>query len=99
MVVLEAMACGLPIVSTDVGGIPEVVENGVNGLLVRREDPEALADAIGRVLAQPETARKMGTTNREHALAKHSMRHTADCYAQMYDEIMRSRSKKEVLSA
>ena len=88
MAVLEAMACGLPIVSTDVGGIPEVIEDGVNGLLVGREDPEALANAIGRVLAQPEMAKSMGTTNREHAIAKHSMRRTADCYAQMYDEIM-----------
>jgi glycosyltransferase involved in cell wall biosynthesis len=45
-VLVEAMAAGAPVVATPVSGIPELVEDGVNGLLVTPEDPEALADAL-----------------------------------------------------
>ncbi len=45
-VLLEAMAEGLPIIATNVGGIPEIIRDGENGLLVEKENPQALADAI-----------------------------------------------------
>lgn len=48
--VMEAMALGLPIVSTNVGGMPFLVENGVYGILVEKEDPEAMIQAIGKIL-------------------------------------------------
>lgn len=48
-VLVEAMACGLPIITTGISGIPEVVEDGVNGLLIPPEDPQALADAVLRL--------------------------------------------------
>ncbi|HVF92013.1 MAG TPA: glycosyltransferase family 4 protein [Blastocatellia bacterium] len=48
-VLVEAMACGLPVVTTGISGIPEVVKDGINGLLVPTEDPEALADALIRI--------------------------------------------------
>lgn len=55
--VVEALAVGTPVVSTDVGGVPEVVEDGVNGLLAPVGDAEALAAAIRRLLADPEPFR------------------------------------------
>ena len=55
-VVLEAMAMGCPVVAAASGGTPEVVEHGVNGLLVNYADPPGLAQALDRVLAQPDLA-------------------------------------------
>jgi glycosyltransferase involved in cell wall biosynthesis len=46
VVVLEALHCGLPVVATSVGGIPDMIENGVNGILVKADDPCELANAI-----------------------------------------------------
>lgn len=55
-VLVEAMALGVPVVATTVTGIPELVEDGVTGLLVPERDPDALADAIGRILGDPALA-------------------------------------------
>jgi glycosyltransferase involved in cell wall biosynthesis len=50
---VEALAVGAPVIATRVGGVPEIVDDGVNGLLVPRGDPEALADAIRRFFGDP----------------------------------------------
>ncbi len=59
-VILEAMAMGLPVVSTPVSGIPEVVRDGATGLLVPPADAAALADAIATLIADPERGRRLG---------------------------------------
>lgn len=64
-VILEAMASGLPVVSTEVSGIPEVVRHGETGLLVPPADARALADAIASLLASPERARRLGRAGRK----------------------------------
>jgi glycogen synthase len=58
--VLEAMAHGRPVVATRVGGIPDLVEDGVTGLLVEPGDRDALRAALERLLADPELRRRMG---------------------------------------
>lgn len=59
-VVLEAFACRKPVVATGVGGVPEVVEHGVNGFLVPPKRPDLLAEAIKKCLSSPSIARQMG---------------------------------------
>ncbi|EEX49806.1 glycosyl transferase, family 1 protein [Pasteurella multocida] len=63
-VLLESMALGTPVISTQVAGIPELVQDGVTGLCVPPNDPEALADAIERLLDDPELCKTLSLNSR-----------------------------------
>ena len=64
-VILEAMSTGLPVISTPVSGIPEVVRHGINGLLVPEHDPKALASTIELLLQDEKERQRLGRTARE----------------------------------
>ena len=66
-ILLEAMWVGVPIVASRTGGIPDTIDDGVNGLLVAPGDPEVLARAIDRLLADSDLARRLGEAARERA--------------------------------
>ena len=66
-VVLEAMAAGLPIAATAVGGIPEILEEGLTGLMVPPRNPDAMASAILRILTDPEMRLRLGAAARLRA--------------------------------
>lgn len=70
MVMTEAMACGLPVVATRGGAAPEVVADGVDGLLVPQRDPHALAEALMTLLANPDRATAMGAAGRRKVVAE-----------------------------
>ncbi len=93
MAIIEAMAHGLPVIATPVGGIPELVASGRTGLLVPPADSDALADALQRMIADPQERRRMGAD----ALAVWRERHVIDEYCRelgaLYDEILRSRRR------
>ncbi|MGP8283764.1 MAG: glycosyltransferase [Desulfomonilaceae bacterium] len=74
-VIIEAMSCGLPVVATSVGGIPEIIEQGVNGLLVQPHSPELLAQSMARLLLDDETRDLMGRRAREIAIERFSLEH------------------------
>ena len=63
--ILEAMAMALPVVASDIGGLRDLVEDGVTGLVVPSRDAEALAAALLRLLSNPDQAKQMGTAGRE----------------------------------
>lgn len=80
VVLMEAMASGRPVVSTSISGIPELVDDGVNGLLVPPGDAFALARAIRTLLDDPRRAREMGTRGRQKVCAEFALR---DCVGQL----------------
>jgi glycosyltransferase involved in cell wall biosynthesis len=65
LAVMEYMEAALPVVATRVGGLPDLIEDGVHGLLVERQDPAGLAAAVETLLRDPERARQMGERARE----------------------------------
>jgi starch synthase len=83
---LEAMACQTAVVASAVGGIVEVVEDGKTGLLVPPARPDALAEALNRVLANPGVAREMGRAGRRRVEAHFSWASIAERTEQVYAE-------------
>jgi alpha-maltose-1-phosphate synthase len=88
---LEAMACATAVVASRTGGIPEVVSDGVTGLLVEPDDPAALADALNVLLRDPERARAMGQAGRIRAETEFSWTAVAEQTADLYAKVMNSR--------
>lgn len=67
---MEAMSCGVPTIGTRAGGVPVLIEDGVNGILVSPRDPKALTQAIEAVIADPERAVRLGVRARETAVER-----------------------------
>ncbi|MCR4431780.1 MAG: glycosyltransferase family 4 protein [Tepidanaerobacteraceae bacterium] len=89
LALLEAMALGKPVVATEAGGIPEVVKNGVNGLLVPPKDEKFLAEAIINILSSKQAAFSLGQAARATVFEKFSARTMAEKTMEIYDTILR----------
>jgi sugar transferase (PEP-CTERM/EpsH1 system associated) len=87
-VALEAMAVGLPVVATGVGGTPEAVVDGETGLLVPPRDPGGLARAITRLLRDPELRRKMGQAGRRWVEQHFSVERMVRQTERLYEELL-----------
>ena len=87
--VMEAMAAGLPVVSTAGGGVPELVQEGATGRLVPSEDAGALAQAMQALVDDPARRQAMGAAARRHAVARFDIRHTVRGYEQLYESLLR----------
>ena len=93
--IMEAMATGLPVVATDVGGVAEVVEQGVMGILVRREGaatPEALAAAAAALLTDRERSREMGLAGAARVARDFVPSNAARLYVRVYERMLGERS-------
>jgi glycosyltransferase involved in cell wall biosynthesis len=98
--VLEAMACGVPVVGFDVGGIPELVRPGVTGLLAPPRDADALGNAIGRLLHDSAKRAEMGLNCRRIAAEEYALGAQARRYRALYHQVtgsQRSRFSSETL--
>lgn len=91
--ILEAMAAGKPVVATRVGGIPSLISPEVNGILVEPGDVPGLADAMIRLLAEPEVAAEIGRNGHEYVVLHHSAAEMETRYAELYGNVLRSRSR------
>lgn len=85
---LEAMALGKPVVSTRVGGIPDLVQDGYSGLLVPPNDAGALAAALIKLLGNPDMRRMFGARGREHVYAHHSIVGNVNALMNVYDSLL-----------
>ena len=85
---LEAMACGLPVVTTDCGGMREVVSDGVEGYVVPVRDPEAMAAAVARLAADREKCRRLGQAARERVLRQFNLKQQVEQFTSMFRSIL-----------
>lgn len=95
---LEAMACGLPVVAARVGGIPEVIRDGAHGMLVDPTDAGAIAAALATYANEPLLARAHGDAARLRIEQQYSMNAMLDQYLDLYDGLCRSKLRRPRLS-
>ncbi len=86
--ILEALALGRPVAATAVGGVPSVVVDGETGILVPPGDPEALADAVERLLADAEWAARLGKAGQALVETEYGLEKMVAAYEQVYREIL-----------
>ena len=92
--VLEAMATGLPVIATRVGGNPELVEEDVNGLLADVDDSQQLAKALLKLIEQPELRQGLGQQGLKKVSETFNWQKTVAQYLAVYDEVLQTERKK-----
>jgi glycosyltransferase involved in cell wall biosynthesis len=86
--VLEAMYQGCPLVSTDAGGCPESIVDGITGRLAKSEDPEDFAAQLLAMIADPEGAQRMGQAARRYVLEQHSPKSVTVASLELYNKVI-----------
>lgn len=92
LAVMESMACARPVVATRVGGLPELIEHEVSGLLVQPEDVGQLATALQALVSQPQRRQALGAAAYERASARFSLAAMTASYQQIYREAIATRT-------
>jgi glycosyltransferase involved in cell wall biosynthesis len=87
-VIIEAMSAGKPVVATNGGGVPEIVEDGKTGILVPMGNIQAMADAICRIIVDPDLAGEMGTRGRDRVRKHFTIEQTARKVESIYREVL-----------
>jgi glycosyltransferase involved in cell wall biosynthesis len=85
--VMEYMEAGLPVVATRVGGVPDIVVDGETGFLVPPRDPAAVAEAVSRLLEEPELAQAMGEAGRKRRRNEFDLAATVRRIEELYEEL------------
>ena len=87
LTILEAMACGIPVVASKVGGIPELIEEDKNGILVEPKNSEELTIALKKLLENSSLREEMGKAGREIAQKQFGIREQAKHYLEWYEKL------------
>jgi glycosyltransferase involved in cell wall biosynthesis len=90
--IIEALAAGRPVVATDVGGVPDVVAEGIDGFLVEPGDAEALADRLERLATDPALRSAMGERGRARALERYAVGRLVDDVDALYRSLLAERT-------
>jgi glycosyltransferase involved in cell wall biosynthesis len=88
LVIIEGMAAGKPVVATAAGGALEIIEDGVNGLLVPCRDSKAMSRAILHVISNPDRAWQIGMAARKRVAEKFTVQHQVKAVEKLYDDIL-----------
>jgi len=99
MALLEAMACGKAAVVTSVGGIPSVIDDGSNGVMLPPQQPAAMAQALARLIGDATLRASLGATARECALKRYDVGRALQSYEQMYGEALGSAAPGAAVAA
>ena len=86
--VIEASACGLPVIVSNVGGLPEVVKNEITGIIVERENIQATANAIIRLIQEPILREKMGNAGRKYVLKNYEWNENVTRMEKVYEQLL-----------
>jgi glycosyltransferase involved in cell wall biosynthesis len=86
---LEAMACGLPVISTGVGGSMDIIEDGINGLLIDVDNDEQLMQAIVKIFTDSLLAANLGKNARQTVVDKYNLSEIAGKYVELYRELVK----------
>jgi glycosyltransferase involved in cell wall biosynthesis len=97
-VLLESMAAAAPVVATRVGGTPEAIDDGVNGVLVPPGDPGAMARAVSDLLLDPARARLLGNAARQSINKRFSMERMVSATEQLYQALLDGRPELSTLA-
>lgn len=95
MVLLEAMACGTPIVAPEINYIPQIVENGKCGLLYQKGDENDLADSLRRLLSTQELSTKLGKEGRKRAVNHYRWDRQSESLHQVFCDVVKSKTQNE----
>ncbi|MEX0811441.1 MAG: glycosyltransferase [Chitinophagales bacterium] len=91
--IIEAMACEVPVVVSNVGGLPEVVNQGNTGFVVPAENPTAALEAIEKIIEDPNLAKQMGKSARKRVLEKYDWKRNVELMDSIYQDVLRESDK------
>lgn len=91
-VVLEAMACGLPVIATRVGGVPDIVQSGETGFVVETGNEKLMVDLLSQLVEDPDLRRRMGHCAREYVVANYSLESLPGYLSSLYDLVLSEES-------
>jgi len=92
--IIEAMACEKPVISTKVGGIPEIIEHGRNGILIEPDDPKALTEALIMLIKDPELRFRLARNGYATVHKQFSSRNTGSTYEGVFEGLLEQCSQK-----